>query len=224
MDMPHNFANLSSKDQTKVTNLIYKLSDKAIRAGDNLKMLEGQDTHNTQSTQDIPDTQDNQDNQDGQDGQDAQGKQDRSVRLPPASQIKRVPQQGTPSQKRNKQTKQTGRPKNKSRLNLHKKAQQSEPREPQISYGTVDPSLPMNAPHRPNMFIDNGFAAMHQKDSEIDHKLSGANQITPRGTRQEVIEIECRSCGNVDMVSMKMVQHDQDGVRFICDHCQKNRR
>lgn len=139
------------------------------------------------------------------------GGKERNVRRPPASQVKQVSQQGTHNQKR-------------SRVDQHQKAQSPPVRKSQIVYGTVDPSLAIDTPNRPNFFINNGFAELHQEDIKIDQKLKGNNAPVDRGVRNELIDVRCNHCGRDYTVSVKLVQRDVDGIRFMCDKCQRGRQ
>lgn len=144
--------------------------------------------------------------------EEATGKQDRIIRRPPASQVKKVSQQGTPAQKIGRKPKVNQQP-------LH------------TALGTVDVNRAINAPGRPNFFEEQptlvigskGWNA-HKNDTVIDQKLSGSNDITNRGERQALVEVSCNHCGQLWEVSPKLVHSAPDGIRFICEQCQRRRQ
>ena len=145
------------------------------------------------------------------------GKQDRSVRRPPMTQIKKVSQQGTPGQKIGRESKVDQR----SVMQPHKTHAQ---------VGTVDITIPIDAVDRPNLFVEQAEKLIgkqglnaHKSDVKIDQKLSGKNNVTSRGDRSELVDAKCRSCGTVWEVSHKLVQRDEDGIRFVCDNCQRGK-
>ena len=144
--------------------------------------------------------------------EESTGKHDRSVRRPPITQVTKISQQGTPVQK----------------IIKH---QDRETHKSRATTGTVDITIPIDAENRPNLFIDKAKELLgpqglnaFKNDTKIDKLLSGQNEPSPRGVRQELIEAQCNYCGNVYEVSVKLVRQDEDGVRFVCDKCQKKRQ
>lgn len=175
--------NLSPRDQQKITNLVTKLANKSEQKIEQSETVE-----------------------------ESSGKHDRSVRRPPATQVNKISEQGTPIQKIVNRAPPQKMVTHKSRATV----------------GTVDTTIPIDAQNRPNLFIDKAAQLLgsqglqgFKKDSKIDKLLIGENQLTPRGTRQEIVEAQCNSCGNVYEVSVKLITQDEDGIRFICDRCQK---
>lgn len=183
MELSDRLQHLNAKNQQKILNLLSKLENK--------------ETLNEQ-TESIEPT---------------EGKQDRSVRRPPITQVQKISEQGTPSQK----TGQIGRiSKKNKKVNRQSQVKHGQPGKKQARLEPISITE-----DRPNLFLEQGFAGLHQKDIKIDQKLTGNNPVTQRNTRNDLIEIECDRCGDLWRVSTKMIYRDDEGLHFICDDCQK---
>lgn len=81
--------------------------------------------------------------------------------------------------------------------------------------------------NRPNLFLEKGMYTWdkgRKQDIEIDKKLSGSNELTPRNIRQDMVEVECQVCQQYFVVNQTLVYQDREKVHFTCNSCQRNNR
>lgn len=135
--------------------------------------------------------------------EDGLGKKNRKVRRPPASQVKQVPNQTSQMQRINR-TKDMHiiAPQKKTSNEIKERTKENQNK---------------------NLFVQRGFSDLHKGDTKVDQKLSGNNQISERNTRKATINVPCNICGKTKSVSPKLVYKDDEGIRFICDKCQRRR-
>ncbi len=73
---------------------------------------------------------------------------------------------------------------------------------------------------RPNLFFERGFDKMCKSDIKIDRLLAGNNVTEQKGTRQELVDVQCCVCQRVLAVHNSMVDSYS---QFTCDNCQRTR-
>ena len=215
---------LSPQHQQTITKLIDNLAEQEQLLGTQTDLTTGLTTDLTTDLQPTPDLELTENNNDipqeyeqkptqkptQKPEQTSVGKQDRAVRRPPITQVQKIPSQSLPEG-----TPFRGRQADKQKSNNHIY-------NPQKATARILP-FDTNA-ERPNLFVENNLHKLHRKDVLIDKKLSGNNDITPRNTRSDLVTVKCNMCGNMYEVSNKLVYRSDEGIRFVCDKCQQNKR
>ena len=77
---------------------------------------------------------------------------------------------------------------------------------------------------RKNLFMSRGLDKLHKEDSKVDKKLSGKNEVTERGSRHNLVQVECTECGSMETVNINVVYKDPEGnISFLCNKCSNKR-
>ena len=115
-----------------------------------------------------------------------------------------------------------------------KRRRATKPKQQWPSKGTAARVEPINTDTpRPNIFLNSAFQSRwdstdrkeHNKDKEIDQKLSMNRTPTPRMRESTIVEIDCMDCGGIFEVSTIYIQQDPDTKEWFyrCNQCEVDR-
>ena len=89
---------------------------------------------------------------------------------------------------------------------------------------TVAKRESFTAESRQNKFLNGGDFNKHKKDSNVDKKLSGDNELTERNRATSYVAAVCSKCEyEFDDVPIYECYQDDDGLRFTCNECSARR-
>lgn len=133
-------------------------------------------------------------------------------------------------QKTSKPSKQPSVSKQKRKQARKKSSNKPVKRNTKLKNKTQHPKIPtghnigrretFETKQRPNHFIKSGEFKKHKKDTTIDKKLAGDNELSERNRVTKYVAATCSKCKyEFDNVPAYECYNDDDGISFICEEC-----